>query len=308
MTEVLTTNEVLTYIDIQKSIVNFEKAYPMEMSVLRLGGVYPGVGSAETVNPYTDEIDTEYFGNIGEHCVSVAECADILIEQFLGINHPLRRQTVSRALVHDAGKRFEIMRKKAVKARKADDAYSPKAYETIRPILEKAGVTDDVIGYMARAGQETGHNSMANFISVHNGQPTLITDSLPDMIVHLADDMTFTPIVGAGETTQTSFVTVEERMKLSDFPNRYPFLYKEGFGFDRDSKLVMVKDVSQAGSDLRHVRTYADWQVWVANKICGHLVSMANPQNQIEKPGKYIKRLVNTQLELEQRNITTGEH
>src|SRR3989338_5134603 len=99
------TNEVLIHIDIQKSIANFEKAYPMEMSVLRLGGVYPRGGSAETVNPYTGETDAEYFGNIGEHCVSVAECADIFTEQFLGANHPLRKQTVSRALVHDAGKR-----------------------------------------------------------------------------------------------------------------------------------------------------------------------------------------------------------
>ncbi len=300
------TNEVLTHIDIQKSIAIFEKAYPMEMSVLRLGGVYPKEGGAETVNPYTGETDTEYFGNIGEHCVSVAECADILTEQFLGANHPLRKQTVSRALVHDATKRFEIMRKKAVKAGKADDAYSPKTYETIRPILEKAGVADDVIRYMTRAGQETGHISLPNFVTLtDDGQPALITNSLPDMIVHLADDMTFTPIVSPGETAETSYVTIEERMKLADFPNRYPFLYKEGFGFDREGKLVMVKDVSQAGSDLKHVRTYADWQVWVANEICGHLANMGNPQSQIDNPGTYIKTLVNTQLN--QRNIVTKE-
>lgn len=145
-------NEVLTHVDVQKSIANFEKAYPMEMSVLKLGGVYPREGSAETVNPYTGEKDTEYFGNIGEHCVSVAECADILTEQFLGAENPLRKHTVSRALVHDAGKRFEIMRKKAVKAGKINDAYSPKAYATIRPILENAGVADDVIAYMTRTG------------------------------------------------------------------------------------------------------------------------------------------------------------
>lgn len=125
------------------------------------------------------------------------------------------------------------------------------------------------------------------------------------MIVHLADDMTFTPIVSAGETAETSYVTIEERMNLSDFPNRYPFLYKEGFGYDKDGKLVMVKDVSQSDSDLRHVRTYADWQVWVANEICRHLVRMSDPQNQIEKPGEYIKTLVNAQLK--QRNLVTGE-
>lgn len=300
------SNEVLTHVDIQKSIANFETAYPIEMSVLRLGGVYPREINAGTVNPYTDETDTEYFGNIGEHCVGVAECADILTEQFLGADNPLRKQTVSRALVHDAGKRFEIMRKKAVKTGKADDAYSPKAYETIQPILEKAGVTNDVIGYMTRAGQETGHISLPRFVTLTNdSQPAVNTDSVPDMIVHLADDMTFTPIVSAGESAETSYVTIEERMKLSDFPNRYPFLYKEGFGFDRDGKLVMVKDVSQTMSDLRHVRTYADWQVWVANEICRHLVSLADSQTYIEKPGEYIKTLVNTRLR--QRNIVAQD-
>jgi len=298
------TTEIQSQVDVPKVIPNFETAYPMEMSVLRLGGVYPRETTEKTVNPYTDELVTEYFGNIGEHCIAVALCSDILTD-ILGKDNPVKGQIVSRALVHDAGKRFEIMRKEAVKAGKIDDAYSPKSYETIRPILEKAGVASDVIDYMARAGQETGHNSLASFISIRDGHPALITNSLPDMIVHLADDMTFTPIVLAEESAQTAFVTIEERMRLFDFPNRYPSLYREGFGFDGEGKTVIVKDINQAPAELTHVKTYADWQVWVATEICRDLVSRISPQPQVESPSEYIKNLVNARLR--QRNESTNQ-
>jgi hypothetical protein len=283
----------------------------MEMGILRLGEVYPGQSRTTEINPYTQKPDlgldgqVEYYGNIGEHCIAVAFCADVLGRNVLGQDNSTRDKITSRALVHDASKAYEIMRKKAVREGAIVEAYSPKAYDTIKPLLEEKQVARDIIEYMANAGSETGHNSMSGFVAISpEGEPVLDTNrSLADMIVHLADDMTFTPIVNAGEKAPTSYLTVEERMEASDFPNRYAFLYQEGFGFDKEGKPVNVNDVTQADPELNHVRTYADWQVWVADSIATHLAAEIGEQQGTpinippEDSGKYLKRLVNSALE-----------
>ena len=259
--------EQSTHIDIQTAIEDFEKRYPDEMGVLRIGGVYPGEVEEGFVNPYTGEPDHEYFGNIGEHCVAVAYCADVLAHAFLDPEDS-GEDIVRSALVHDATKRFEVMRRKAARKGTIIDAYSQGAYDTIRPLLEEQGVPADTIEYMARAGSETGHNSLPGFVRLHDGEPVLITEgNLADRIVHLADDMTYTPIVPAGEEVQTTYVTMPERMEAANFPERYPFLYSEGFGFDKDGNLVLVKDTTTENSDLVQVGTYAQWLIWVAREI-----------------------------------------
>lgn len=287
------TVELREPVNFDRTLPDFESRFPVEMSILRLGGVYPRERNEGVVNPYTGELDTEYFGNIGEHCLAVALCAEIITDNLLGKDDPRKRTIVSRALVHDSTKRFEIMRKKAVKTGLIDDAYSAKAYDTIRPMLEEKGVAKDIIDYMANAGSETGHLSFINFVYLHNGNPALKTeDNLVEMIVHLADDMTHTPITSAGETSNTYFLTTPERMEASNFPERYPFMHREGFGFDKEGKPVFVKDVLEH-QRLFHVKTYAEWQVWIASEIAKHLVGIVSPQIKIEDPQQYLKDIVN---------------
>ena len=284
-------------IDFNKSLPDLESRFPMEMGILRLGGVYPKERNEGTVNPYTGELETEYFGNIGEHSIAVAFCAETITDSVLGENHPLKRTTVRRALVHDSTKPFELMRRKTVKAGAIDDAYSPKAYDTIKPLLEERGIAPDVIVYMANAGSETGHNSFVDFVEMRDGAPTLKTEgNLAEMIVHHADDMTFTPIVQAGEAADTYFLTASERMEASNFPERYPFLYKEGFGFDEDGTPVFVKDISQDHAGINHFKTYAQWQVWIAAAVSNHLVNLMSPQAPVEDAQIYIKQLVNNKV------------
>lgn len=290
--------ELAKPVDFNKALPDFESRFPMEMSILRLGGVYPRERNEGVVNPYTGELDIEYFGNIGEHCVAVALCAEIIVDKVLGEEHPQKRTIIARALVHDSTKRFEIMRKKAVKAGAISDAYSPKAYDTIKPLLEERNIAIDIVEYMANAGSETGHISFVDFIEVRDGIPVLRTeDNLAKMIVHHADDMTYTPIVQAGETADTHFVTTAEKMEASNFPERYPFMYKEGFGFDKNGKPVFVEDVSQVQPGVDHVKTYAQWQVWIAAQISNHLVNLMSPQSPVEDPEKYLKQLINDTLQ-----------
>lgn len=283
--------------ELKESIPEFTSRFPLEMSVLRLGGVHPTEQSREFKNPYSQKVESEQFNNIGEHCIAVAYCAEVIATKVLGQNNPEVKTIVSRALVHDSTKRFEIMRKKAVTEGIIDDAYSPTAYQTIKPLLRENGVTEEIVEYMADAGRETGHNSLPDFVTVVNGQPVLNSDNnLPEMIVHLADDMTSTSIPKEGETAQTSYVTFEERMQLSDFPNRYPFLFKEGFGYDKEGKVKIVKDVKEPNPDLSHIKTYAEWQVWVAKEVSKHLTGQISENIQQENSEQYLKNLVSSSL------------
>lgn len=284
------SNEI-AHLKVDDLLERFEIKFPREMQILHIGGVYPHEQPTGQ-DPYTKEPQTEYMGNIGEHCMAVALCADALVQAYLGADHAEREDIVRRALVHDATKGFEVMRKKAVKSGLIADAYSPRAYDAIRSILEKQGESGETVDYMQRAGRETGHNSLPDFIELEGDQPRLIADNLPDMIIHLADDMTFTPLATADESTQTSFVTITERMELSDFPQRYPFLYQEGFGFDGSGKAVLVKDVHTVDPSLRCVRSYADWQRWVAEEMCKYLLRK-DGQEVVADASTVVKKTIN---------------
>lgn len=290
-------------IDVSTLIPEYTSRFPKEMSILKIGGVYPGEKPDILVNPYTRKAETEYFGNIGEHCIAVAQCAEILANELVGKDHPQTRSIITRALVHDATKRFEIMRQAAVEDGILHNAYSESAYATIKPLLEEEGVSEEISDYMVHAGEETGHISLASFVELKDEKPVLKTeDNLAEMIIHLADDMTFTPIVKEGEKAKTFFLTTHERMQASDFQTRYPFLYNEGFGFDSRGNIIYVKGLPKDFPGLIHVKTFADWQVWVAAQMSDYLISLLELPEPVDNSEEYLKQLVNNALPLETRN------
>ena len=70
-------------------------------------------------NPYTGEIDSEDFANIGRHCMAVASTAEKIANHLLSqgaIAQDQMADIIKSALLHDGDKRLEVMRKKASKA------------------------------------------------------------------------------------------------------------------------------------------------------------------------------------------------
>ncbi|MFA6533779.1 MAG: hypothetical protein WCT37_01255 [Patescibacteria group bacterium] len=277
-----------------------EQQYPVAFSVMEVGGVRPDK-SAPIPNPYLDnELDREDFRNVGEHNVAVASCAEAVAEKLFqqgAIDGALKNEVVSRALIHDVNKRFEVFRRKAQKAGKPIDVYSVAAYDQLYKILVEQGVSGSIVEYIKNAGKETGHNSLADFISLNaDNQAVLRPDkTFEEMLVHLADDMTASPLPGSVDETQ--FVTVRERMALGDFKNRYPFLYQEGLGFDADRQVVKIKDCgdTKQTAGLAEVRTYADWQEQVSRMICDYLKTIIQPESETD-PEEFIKNLVNHKI------------
>jgi len=262
----------------------FKKEYPIAFDLMEVGGVHPE-RKLDIENPYLDgEIDSEDFRNVGEHNVAVGLCAKKIANQLVKagiLSTQGRDEIVLRALMHDANKRFEVMRKKAKQAGKNVDVYGEKGYETMfNHLLKKDPNLASTLGaYLKSAGMETGHTSLKDFISVNEHGTVYLKYStqLPEMIVHLADDMT------SSLEGKTNWVTAKKRMELSDFQNRYPFLYKEGFGFDVDGNVIGVSDIATVDSTVTSVKSFAEWQETVAKLISKELAWMLRISGDPEK-------------------------
>ena len=189
------------------------------------------------------------------------------------------------------------MRKKAAKAGKLDgaDVYSGQAYEAIIEKLKDAGIEPNLLLYLASAGKETGHNSLKDFVSLDDDRNVILNPERSDAekAVHIADDMTHSSFPKEGKQEKTFFVTCNERMELSDFPKRYPFLYIEGFGFDKEGNTQIVRDIqSDEAANLSQVKTYAEWQVIVAKMIAKDIQQRKDPENK-QDPELYLCDIAN---------------
>ena len=290
-------------INVQEKVTELEEKYPKPFELLRACGVYPGKLS-EAIDPYTDKKNEEYFGNVGQHCVAVALMAEAIAKSIYEGDKVKIDRAVEQALIHDAMKMIEVKRRNYVKAQSPSDAsagaYTLQAYEAANDLLVQQGVIEkgsEILEYLKEAGRETGHNSLASFVVLDDrGNPTLNTETNSvDMIVHLADDMSHTPVVQAGQPAPTWYLTAQDRMVASDFPERYKWMYKEGFGFDSSGASQTAPSSEEANEkELTNFKTYAEWQVWVAEEIAKHLMKTIDPNSQ-EDAQEFILNLVRGQ-------------
>lgn len=84
-------------------------------------------------------------------------------------------------------------------------------------------------------------------------------------------------------------------MVASEFPKRYPFLWREGLGFNPAGEVTPIQNIAAADRNLRWVRSYAYWQPFTSNEICMEIQSIIDPQNQ-QRPEYFVKNLVNMVL------------
>ncbi len=276
-------------------LAHFEREFPEQMKLFRLVGIHP-TESTNPLNPYTKELSSENFSNIGEHCIAVAHCASkiasALVKQQL-ITEEDAHWITERALVHDLNKPFEIMRRNAQKVGLAEDVYSVSAYEKLKPLLDEAGIPPELSEYLIKAGAETGHNSLKTFIIAGpDGFEGLVRGMVSEKIVHLADDMTFTSNPKDGQRPITVFLTCWERMLASQFIEKYPSLWNEGLVASDDGSITGVRDLKQIPEGHKVIGDYAELQVRVANTIARELQLLVDPGSR-EKPESFIRRVVN---------------
>ena len=267
--------------------------FPWLEQLFKRVGIHP-TQPENPVNPYTGQQEAEGFTNIGEHCLAVAYCAEKVGLALLSagiIDNDTLDLIIQRSLVHDLSKPYEIMRRKACEAGLTSDVYSVAAYEKLAPLLEELGVPKSLAEYLTNAGSETGHNSLAGFLRCDKKEITgLVADRLPDKVIHLADDMTWTGNPRTGRPT-SAFFTCWERMLVSGFPEKYPFLWKEGLVLTASGEIQPTSDINKIPKGQHLLGHYTHIQVLVANLICQELQQLLDPGSD-EKPEFFVKRLV----------------
>lgn len=304
----------------------YEAAQPEAMRLLAVAGVHPEY-QGNFIDPYTNERVTENYGNIGLHCVAVAFGVESVLEELSQRNSAIRfsdepaaviaqalredtdkfleilrarfqarehgivsatnvEQITSDAIGHDANKPLELARRRN---KGAVAAYSGEGYASAKNVMmANLGIGPEDADRIIDAGESTGHNSLASFVELDaEGNLRLIDGNLGRKIIHLVDDMTSTDFEGS-----TWYLAPDERMATSDFPNRYPWMWKEGFGFDSSGKVTRIKDIEHADGELRYVQSYAEWQIRVSGMLSEELKSIIDPNNRLG-PTSYMKALIN---------------
>lgn len=261
-------------------LAEFENRFPQGMKILRVGGVHP-LEDSSIINPYTGKLDTSSWKNVGEHCLAVAH-AGLAIAQTLKDLGILSDQHVEligeRCLIHDASKRFEKLRARAAQAGSIKgDAYSAAEYDALVELLKDQGISADLADWLKHAGTETGHLSYRSLVeALPHGRFKLADRSLVDLIVHLADDMTYTENVEVRRPI-TMFLIPAERMIAADSCNVYKWIMTKGLALNPEQVIEDVKDVSELPSGYQAIGTYAYLQALLSGAICHRLRNLIAP-------------------------------
>ncbi len=416
-------------------VIDFELEYPTEMQALRVGMVHPHY-KGEVKNFLTGEVLKEDFTNIGYHCVAVGYAAKQIcaaLEESGVLDHELSKQIVSRALVHDATKVFEIMRSKvistvegqladlteskplakfltqilgktagqsaeelvgAVKSeatlqleiaatvvdnraaagKSLDDListlsragvpnvlttalqgeskrmfdkslndlslddvsalkekisqkmtdgldsmakspltfYVPNAYTTAgyqevekRLIVGGFVTSPELANYLAKARDDTGHNSLGKISLFYLGGDELTAEQLATIVVHLADDMTSTDLAG-----DTCYLTPLRRMDASGFRGNvegirgYPWMMSEGVEIYRESTTSRLayrdtKDFTTQSADALDSTNYFALQDKIGNACAATIVNLMQPELGMapEEAARYLEKFLGSRDE-----------
>lgn len=288
--------ESLSPFNDQPWIEKFTAQYPTAMEILKLGGVHPDQSQNPSLtNPYTNTPHTGDYSNIGRHCIAVAACFEAIAKPLVdnqAISQAEFENGIQRALIHDATKRFETMRRDYLKTN-SGNSYSSQAYEEV---IKKIGPTissPELLEYLTHAGVETGHNSLPNFLVNNDSRLLLIEGSLVQKVIHLSDDMTASSIPFPGSPEKTYFVTPELKMLITGYVYKYPWMWTQGFGFSSD-KVQVVDNLVSHQNELEHCYSYAKYQPLVSNAIAAEIVTLTNSPIFTGNPEDIIMKQVNT--------------
>jgi hypothetical protein len=292
----------------------YEKEHPEMMDLFRTVQIHPAQEKKPLINIYSGQIvvdrkgNPDYFDNIGKHSFGVGRVAEILAE-LAKMSESDTFEVVDLGLGHDIGKPSERSRSQAQDAMKPEEyannpdlvnPYDNNAYVGLEKKLQKErpDIDAEKAVKIARAGEMTGHLSLLKFVSLDsNGNPILNPErSIKDKIVHYADDSVYTAKYDStkpdAEPT-THILTFDERQRGSAFWDEYKFLFEEGFGFDKNGAVVKVENCADPDPELRHVRTYIEWQKWVAKEIAKEFVETYFPDERVEDPEAFLKTKIN---------------
>lgn len=287
----------------------YEKKFPDEMRVLRIGGVHPELNIF--LDPNTARFNDKPFENIGWHGMVVAEVGRQLA-YLLTLSETEQDEITKLALLHNAAKRFEVLRRRneggegIFTDRVVAGLFLASEIDSHQRLTTEGLFPNDQLSFLKTAvlGTRTGHSSLANFVKIDEEDKVSLGgphgDSLVNQIVFLADSMVYTDkIIGRSYVLPTV-----ERMHLSR-QDRPSFLYKIGFGFDKQGIPDLTSDVEARiffAPPLRRYDAYANWQLSIANAISrwvvetSGLTQWSNPYPYNASPEEHLAQYIHSEM------------
>jgi hypothetical protein len=268
----------------------YKEQFPETVHILDIAWVSP-FGSRSIENPYTREIDSEDFSNIGRHCVAVANTAERISNHLLvqgAITQEQMTNIIKSAILHDGDKRLEVMRKNASKSgiKGTDgnpiDVYGEAWYATIVTIFSDVWIDPNILVTIKNMGGMTAHNSVRKFLTMQDGEIVLNPErTLAEMIVHIADDMTHSP--NPDIDNPTIVTNFEERANLGRL------------GISSNGTIRDVRDIANShwNSQDEKFISYYEWMEIVFQLICSHLQRKIDPTSHMDSV-KFVVWLVNS--------------
>ena len=280
---------------------SFEKRFPRAFKLLERcwSGPFPQgpFDEAARMNPFDKRRVVEgSFNNIGRHCIWVAFFADVVCEECVEaglLSNEQQAAIVEEALLHDATKFLEILRRQA-SIPFLEIEYAVLATED-RQILtsDPFHLTVEEAGKLIEVGAYTGGiEGFRRFLGADLDGVVFLEGDLEKRIVRLADDMTLSTALSAGFPEATLFMPASRK----NYFNALKYvreLYLTGLAVRvSDRRLVALELARGVPNGLVLLGSLAWLQDLIAQDTCRLLARALQPSGESE-PSQYVVDLVN---------------
>ncbi len=272
-----------------------------DFAVLGSLGIAPDSGPQDFADPFGGETRREDWSNVGLHCAAVAWCAAALtieLQRRGKFSRQTRRETIRRALFHDALKPYEVFLSRAHAAGMVskESYYSPAVFRCLEPVLAANGIA---AGWIALLINDFGSESddricfKALLELGSDNSPRLSGHLDPWKLVHLADNMTYSTPPGRGDPALAYYLRTEDRIATAMSYLKGACKHA-GLGISA-GELIHIDEISEPPAGIAPLKSYMELRIWASHEISTLICRELDADTR--DPDRYLRDLVWEYLE-----------
>ncbi|RIL07027.1 MAG: hypothetical protein DCC75_10355 [Proteobacteria bacterium] len=282
----------------------FEANYGDELQVLGMVGTHPNSGPRSFYDPFMEGETLEDYSNVGRHSMMVAACTLVITEALSRaelLTKAESRQAVSRALLHDACKPYDIFLNRRIAAGQLslraleDSAMLGKIEEE----LIRFGADRELAHLLVHDyGSETGAGirNVRSLLSISQSGLELTPGcSMVKQITHLADDLVFSAAPTGELSDQHWILTAHERYSATQFFRKAYTTWRVGLGLNGDGQMCEVTDVYSVPADIFVLGPLHGLSSWISNTCCNRICLLLSELDHVD-PAESVKRFVQSRI------------
>lgn len=268
-------------------LADFSLRFSSVFDIYRRMGIHPGFPSPSFQDPFTGQVVTESFANIGYHGLAVGYVASTITTRFVHagvISQPEADKIIERALLHDVVKPYCALTARALKSGVIDEKifYGPGRHEIVIDALRLRGFTArEARALVLDYGAETDPRQfLPQLLTVRNDELALRVGMLAGKIVFLADCMTCSPTPAPGDSEvlcdRAYITTTWERLCLSQSQVKYPTAWQAGLGLTCRGRMTHLDSATNGFvGGVMPLASYHHLMIWSAREICSEICRLS---------------------------------